>query len=274
MTDATPVTRQAVIHALAAALEPLPFVDAMWEGGAAAFQRLDKWSDVDLYVVAADDQVPETFRVVEDALASLSPIRHKYEPAWPPESGIAQAFYRLERASEFLLVDLAVLKRSAPDKFLEPELHGQAIFAFNKRDSVQTPPLDMDAFVRKLFERRDRLVMRVALFESFVSKELHRRNALGALEAYQRIVLDSLVQVLRMHYHPAHYTFNVRYVPFELPPDVVRRLEGLSYVRSPDDLSEMCRKAVEWFRETAAAVSEAEVRQRLGDARVGADRRT
>jgi predicted nucleotidyltransferase len=263
MPDAQPVNREAILHALVAALEPLPFVDAMWEGGAAAFDRLDEWSDIDLYVVSADDKVEETLRTVEAALGALSPIRRKYEPVWPAESGIAQAFYRLEDASEYLLVDLAVLRRSAPDKFLEPELHGRAIFSFNKGDEVRLPPLDVDGFVRKVLERRDRLALRMALFGPLVSKELHRHNWLGALDAYQRIVLDSLVQVLRMRHYPAHYSFSVRYVYFELPPGVVRRLEVLSFVRSPEELPEMCRKAIEWFREEVSSVTEDLIRLRM-----------
>ncbi len=269
MPDAPKVTREAILGALTQALQPLPFVDALWEGGAAAFNRLDEWSDVDLYVVCADDRVPETFRAIEGALTRLSPIQRKYEPMWPPESGIAQAFYRLEWASEFLLVDLAVLKRSAPDKFLEPELHGQAVFAFNKGDAVIMPHLDVDGFVAKLLERRDRLIARVELFGPFLTKEIRRGSSLAALEAYQRILLDALIQVLRMRYHPAHYAFNVRYVPFELPPEVVRKLEGLSYVGSLEDLPEKGRHVMEWFRETVGLVKEAEVRDRLRAAAAG-----
>jgi len=266
MPEAHPVTREGILHALVVALQPLPFVDAMWEGGAAAYDRLDAWSDIDLYIVAADDRIADTFRAVEDALTALSPIRRKYEPAWPPDSGIAQAFYRLERTSEYLLVDLAVLKRSAPDKFLEPEMHGRALFAFNKGDAVSVPSLDADALVKKLLERRDRLSARIALFGPFVSKELARRNGLGALEAYQRVVLDSLIQVLQMRYAPAHHGFNVRYARYEFPPGVVARLEDLSYVRSPDELPEKARAAVEWFREAAAAVTEAAIRSRVRSA--------
>ena len=262
MPDAQPTNREAILQALTASLEPLPFVDAMWEGGAAAFDRLDEWSDTDLYVVAADNKIAETLQAVDDALRRLSPVQQKYEPIWPPESGIAQVFYRLERASEYLLVDLAVLKRSAPDKFLEPALHGRAIFFFNK-GGLTLPPLDVDGFVKKLLERRDRLAQRMALFGPFVSKELHRRNWLGALEAYHRIVLDSLIQVLRMRHYPAHSQFSVRYVYYELPPDTVRRLEALSFVRSQEELPDLYREAVEWFGEEVAGVTEEEVRSRL-----------
>ncbi len=266
MPDAALLGRQEILDALTSALEPLPFVDAMWEGGAAAFDRLDKWSDIDLYVVAADDRVAETFRAIEETLARLSPIQRKYEPTWPPESGIAQAFYRLKRASEYLLVDLAVLKRSAPDQFLEPELHGQARFSFNKGGAVRAPPLDVEAFTAKVLERRDRLLLRMDLFGPFLSKELHRRNWLGALDAYEKIFLESLAQALRMRYAPVHYGFSVRYAVYDLPPEAVRRLQDLSYVRSPDELEEKSRIAADWFRETMAVVTAERVRAQVRDA--------
>lgn len=266
MPDAHPVTRNAIVRALTAALEPLPWVDAFWEGGSAAFGRLDAYSDIDLYAVVADDKVADAFRAIEEALTDLSPIQLKYEPAWPPESGTAQAFYRLERASEYLLVDLAVFQRSASDKYLEPELHGRAVFAFNKGGAVEVPTLERDAFVAKLLERRDRLRRRVELFSPFVSKELLRKNAIGALEAYQRIVLDSLVQVLWMEHHPVHYAFGMRYLTYELPREVVSRLERLSYVARSGDLAAKCREGLDWFRETADRVTEEGVRSRIASA--------
>lgn len=266
MPEPVLLTREEILDALTSALEPLPFVDAMWEGGAAAFDRLDEWSDIDLYVIAADDRVAETFRAIEDALNRLSPVRLKYEPVWPPESGIAQAFYRLEWASEYLLVDLAVLTRSAPDKFLETEIHGQPRFAFNKGDTLRVPHLDVEAFTTKVLQRRERLLLRMDLFGPFLSKELRRRNWLGALDAYEKIVLDSLAQALRMRYAPAHYGFSIRYAVYDLPPEAVHRLQDLSYVRSPEELEEKSRVAEAWFRETMAAVTPDGVRAQLREA--------
>lgn len=176
----------------------MPYVDAFWEAGAAAFHLIDEWSDLDLYAVVAEDKLDETFGVVEEALRRLSPIRRKFVPVWPPESGTAQAFYRLENASEYLLVDLAVFRRSAQDKFLEPELHGEAVFLFNKGDAVKAPSLDAEEVVSKLLERRDKLVVGMELFGPFVLKEIRRRNWLEALDFYRALVIDALVQILRM----------------------------------------------------------------------------
>lgn len=263
MPEPDPITRDVIVRALAAALEPLSWVDALWEGGSAAFGRADAWSDADLYVVVEDDKLEEAFRVVEGALTRLSPIRTKYQPLWSLESGTAQAFYRLERATEYLLIDLAVFKRSARDKYLEPELHGQAIFAFNKGGRVTIPSLDTDAFVAKLLERRDRLRLRVELFAPFVTKELLRGNALAALEGYDRVVLDALVQVLWMRYRPAHYAFGRKYAHVELPREVAARLEHLSFVAGREELADQCREAVAWFREVVPEITETGVRSAL-----------
>src|SRR5512145_3347859 len=59
------VDRQALLATLGSALHPLPYVQAMWEGGAAALGRVDRWSDVDLQVATDDDQVDQVFPVVE-----------------------------------------------------------------------------------------------------------------------------------------------------------------------------------------------------------------
>ena len=49
------VTREVIVETLACSLEPLNFVYAFWEGGAAAFNRVDEWSDIDLFIVVDDD---------------------------------------------------------------------------------------------------------------------------------------------------------------------------------------------------------------------------
>ena len=75
-----PLTRQEIITALVRGLEPLEFVNAMWEGGSAAFNRLDQWSDIDLQFDVADDKVEETFQavqaVLERALAHRPALPH------------------------------------------------------------------------------------------------------------------------------------------------------------------------------------------------------
>ena len=266
MAKETPLTRDSIIRALTSELQPLPSVHAFWEAGAAAFNRIDEWSDIDLYIVVEDAvAVSEAFIIVEKTLTALSPIQIKHEVSWPPASGVFQKFYRLEGTSEFLLVDLAVMTLSAPDKFLGPQIHGDAVFLFNKKGSVRALPVDHEAFVRGLLERRRRLTERMELFGPFVPKEVHRGNWLEALEFYRGVVLQSLVEALRMQYGPVHYDFRVRYVYRELPPNVLRRLERLAFVKDPDELAAKYPQALVWFREAIEAVDERHVRRQIFD---------
>ena len=66
------LTRDIIIQTLVDALKPIEYVLAFWEGGAAAFNRVDEWSDIDLYLVVDDKKVDETFVAFEKALKSLS----------------------------------------------------------------------------------------------------------------------------------------------------------------------------------------------------------
>jgi len=255
------LSRESIVQVMTEALEPLSYVHAFWEAGATAFNRIDEWSDIDLYIVVDDDKVPTTFQVVEQALTRLSPIQLTHEVTWPPASGVSQKFYRLDKVSEFLLVDIAVMTLGAPDKFLVREIHGDAVFLFNKQDSVQIPPLDSEAFIRGLLERRRRLRERVELFGPFVQKEILRGNKLEALEFYRALVIQSLVEALRMRYGPMHYDFRMRYVYRELPPDVVRRLETLAFVKDLEDLAAKYLEARAWFDKAIEEIDETQIRR-------------
>jgi predicted nucleotidyltransferase len=253
------LTRAQIIQALVNAFKPLDYTHAFYEGGAAAFNRVDEWSDIDLYLVVDDDKVDEAFLAFEKTLKSLSAMKQKYEIPHSPFPGVYQAFYRLEDTSEYLPIDLAVLTLSSPDKFLEPEIHGKVVFHFNKPDKVRCSPLDKSALTKKVLERLERLKARFAMFNNFVQKEINRKNYLEALDLYHLLTLATLVEALRMKHNPVHYDFKMRYVHYELPQDVVQRLEDLYFVKNKEDLQKKYREAVEWFHKLVSAIDEENV---------------
>ncbi len=248
------LSRETITCTLADSLKPLGFVHAFYEGGAVAFDRVDEWSDLDLYFVVDDDKVADTFQVVEKVLESLSPIKQKYDmpqSGWP---GIFQAFYKLEKASDFLIIDLAVLQLSCPDKLLEPEIHGNNVFYFNKNYVVKMPRLDKKAFAEKLRARFERMKARYDMFNGFVQKEINRGNSLEAIDLYHNLILGMLVEALRIKHNPVHYDFKMRYVHYELPSEVVERLVNLHFVKNMDDLQEKYHEAKEWFLKTMSEI--------------------
>lgn len=245
------VTRDAVITTLVDALKPLEYVHAFYESGAIAFNRIDEWSDIDLYLVVDDEKVDDAFGAVEAALRSLSPIKQKFAVPRLPWPGVAQAFYRLEQASEYLLIDLAVIKLSGPEKFLAPQIHGKAVFYFNKSDEVDVPILDQEELAKNLKQRLARVKDRFAMFNVFVQKEINRGNYLEALVLYHNITLGSVVDVLRIKYSPFHHDFKTRYLKYELPTQITERLEQLYFVTGEEDLTNKYQEATKWFNEVA-----------------------
>jgi hypothetical protein len=257
------VNRDRVVRALVEALEPLEYVNALWEGGAVAFDRLDRWSDIDVCVDAQDERVRDVFPVVERALEALTAIDLKYDVPGVSTHGYVQAFYRLKGAPRTMLVDLAVFRHSEPNKLLEPEIHGASRFHFNKGGGVEIPALDKRAFLERLKTRLARLNLRFEIFSCNVEKEIERGNWLEAVDLYHRLVLGSLTESLRMRYNPVHYDFGSRYLHYELPPEVVGRLVALHFVSDEADLRGKVAEAEGWFRDTVAGISPESLRTSL-----------
>jgi predicted nucleotidyltransferase len=250
------------VKALVEALEPLEYVHALWEGGAVGFGRLDEWSDIDVCVDVEDERVEEVFKVVEKTLESLSPVESAFEVPSAPH-GHAQKFYRLEKTSKYMIVDLAVMKHSAKDKFLEEERHGKAVFHFNKDDAVKVPSLESDELMEDLKSRFEKTKNKFDMFQIFVQKELNRGNLIEAIEIYQRFILESLVHALRIIHKPVRHEYRTRYVHYDFPPDVLDKLEELYFVKDGKDLKAKYETATQWFLDTVRVMDYEDVERGL-----------
>jgi hypothetical protein len=251
------VDREELIAAIGSAVVTLPGVLAMWEAGSRAFDRADAWSDLDLYVLVEDDAVESVVAAIDEALDAAAGIRVRHRIPEPTSHGHAQLFYSLQAASPYLVVDLVVLRRSVPEWFLEQERNGEPDVVFDRTGLVSATELDRDRFAAATAERRRVLVERFEIFQPFVSKEVHRGNALGAIAAYHAITLRPLIDVLGMLHVPERYDFGAHYAHLDYPPDVVARLERLSYPTSIEEVEVLRAEAEAWFREVVAALGDA-----------------
>jgi predicted nucleotidyltransferase len=250
MLDLNRLSKNQILTALNDALEPLDYTYACWEGGAAAFGRVDEWSDLDILVDVADEHVQDTLQVIEETLTKLSPIEVKYEVPQPSWHGHSQVFYRMQDTSKFLLIDLVVIKHSNPNKFLQPELHGKAIIYFDKSDVIQNRPLNQQELALKLKDRLEALKVSFDLFQILTIKELYRGNLIEALNFYHNFTLRPLVEVLRIPHEPTRHSFYTRYIYYDMPAEVLERLESLYFIADGDDLWAKRQIAEDWFYET------------------------
>lgn len=244
----TKLEREAILKSIREQTEPLEYFQCMWEGGAAAFDRVDEWSDIDLQLAVDDDKVDQAVEVVEKTLEMLGHVEKRFVLPQPTYHGHWQAFYRLEKTSPFLLIDLVIMKKSSVNRFSEPEIHGKARIRYDKIGFLKTSPLDQEALSRRLEARKTSLRSSFELFQPFVLKELNRQNYVEALAYYNSVTLRPLIELLRIKYCAPRHDFYTRYLYYDLPVDVARRLERFFYISDPSDLRVKHQGAIEWIR--------------------------
>jgi hypothetical protein len=241
--------RDEIVAAVRAAVEPREDVLAMWEAGSAAWGREDAYSDVDLQLLVEDDAVAATVAVVDRALAMLSPIDIRFEAPRPTWHGHEQVFYRLRRAGEYRLVDLAVMRRSAPHQLNERERHGNRRIAFDKTGAAATIDLDRAAHADRVAERLAQLSLSFPLFQGLARKEALRANPIGAIAFYYSHTLQPLLTLLRIRHCPERFDFGPRYAKLDLPSALLQRIEPLWFVASLDEITEKQASAERLFDE-------------------------
>ena len=249
------ITREEIIRHLTATFEPLDQVYAMWEGGAAANNRIDEWSDIDLQVDVADDFADAAMQLAETALQELSPIANKYVIPQPTWHGHLQTFFLLDNTSPYLQVDLVVLKHSHPNKFIETEIHGHPVIHFDKSQVVNPAPLDVNEMADKILDRLENLKSSFEMFQVLTEKEIHRGNFIEAISFYYSFTLRPLIEVLRIIYKPWQYNFYTRYIYYDFPPEIIKTLEALYCVDNSEHLLDQQAQAVKLFREFGSQIS-------------------
>jgi hypothetical protein len=231
------VDRGQLTGVLQQTLQQLENVDAAWEGGSAAFDNDDEWSDI--------DALDATFATVEGALGALSPIALRYDV--PGTAGFAQRFYRLRDAGEFLVVDLVLIRRSDPLLFREVELHGRGRVWFDRRGVLVASHLDAASDAEQARARVPVLAASFEMFQHIVTKERLRGHATDALMFYHAMTWRPLVEALRLLHCPERRIFGPRYLERDLPADICRRVQALAFVRDLDDLAAKHDEARCWF---------------------------
>ncbi|HYG57937.1 MAG TPA: hypothetical protein VD902_07705, partial [Symbiobacteriaceae bacterium] len=174
-----------------------------------------------------------------------------------------QAFYRLQDAGPYLLVDFVVLEEKHPSRFLEPEMHGTPTIYFDRKGLIGPAATDVADFAAKLQKRLPLLEVPAEMFHAFVDKEVRRGRELDALHFYQGLLLNRLVETLRIRYSPWRYNFGMRYLWRDLPHETYAALCALAYVKDMAELPAKKAQAMDLLRRTLAEVRELDLADHL-----------
>jgi hypothetical protein len=207
----------------------------VFEGGSAATGRADRYSDIDLCLVAAPALNDALFEAVEAAVGNAAAITHTWKVADAPWPGFAQRFYLLEPAPRFFFVDCCILEPDTAKTFLERERHGEALVYYDRRDTLRPTPLDRGAFAARLRKRFDQVQSAWPFYLLLVRKELARGRPLDA-HAFYSTTLRLLVELAGMRHRPERFDFGWRYLHHDLPADLQSALQRWLYVDGPESI--------------------------------------
>jgi hypothetical protein len=245
------ISRQRIIDALSSDLKRGAFIRAAWLGGSDSSGRADQWSDVDIQLIVEDNHVEEAFDAVHKALEALSPIDLVYRFPTPTWHGHEQEMIRLRDASPFAVVDLVVMNRSNPNRFLEAERHGHPLVLFDHDDLVRAQSLDWVEHAAKLRKRLHALRLQFEFGQVEVRKAALRGAVIEAAYLYQALCVRPLVELLRMRYCPERFDYGPRYLDRDLPDHARAALEALALPPSIEALERLQDEIETLFRRNA-----------------------
>jgi predicted nucleotidyltransferase len=239
LSELSNIQRTQLLAYMQALLESHPHVYALWLEGADARNKVDEFSDIDLWLDVEDGHEENVLQMLEHHLQNFASLDMVYKkPAFHPH--IKQWFFHFANTSEFLILDVCV------------QSHSREI-AFGPGDSVKVL-FDKEQVIRfenigrtNLVEQAKEIQAEVALYKIWVLKAIRRGHWLEATSYYHECILGPLSKVLRLEYTPHKAEYAFKHSDEDLPNDVVVRLGTLTKVTSWKELGVNLEQAVVWL---------------------------
>ncbi len=221
-------------------------VIAVWESGSAATGYLDEYSDMDIAVICEDNAVEQLFRELDGFLEENFGIERRFripEPAW---HCFSQCFYKIGDTPELFYLDIALIKRSIPDKFTDIDRHGKAVLWFEKEKMLDPEPTDKNE-IRK---RAQRLYWMATEADFITVAELKKAIMRGIytesfMNYYQ--LIRNLAVLLNLKYRTAKADFGLRYAFRDYPAEEYEFIENALKVSSLNDIQNKLDSVMDKF---------------------------
>ena len=246
--------RDELIRILTDAARSEPEILALWEGGSAAFGRVDHLSDADLHVIVTAGQVERAITAMRTTLSDRWTIAREYQRR--TDEGDSEFFWQLEGVPPLNFVDMVFTESPEDGVSIDRGRHPFPLVHLDKCGciAVTSEPAD---------ERRARLQKRVSQIAEFhwglkidlIRKHIRRGSTLHAFDAYQTHLIRPLVELLRIKHCPERSSDHLAYVQWDLPTEITARLEPLVMVSTLSDLEKSLPIVDEWTKDLIRELS-------------------
>jgi hypothetical protein len=236
------INRNQIIESIKKGLINDSRVYAFWLEGADAHNRVDKYSDIDIWLDVEDDGIDKIIKKLKLILVKISPIDFEYEKNHPHPK-IRQIFFHLKGSSEFLIIDVCIQKHSREFWYTHEFVDEKAKIIFEKEKVVKYHCLNRKEFEKNLKDSVNKIEKRYLFFQAWIKKAAKRNNFLEALEYYYKYCLEPLVELLRIRWSPTKKDFNLKDIKKDLPKNIIAELEDLYKINSISEINIKLKKA-------------------------------
>jgi len=210
------------------------YVYAMWLEGADGLNKVDEYSDLDIWF-DVEDSMRNSF--IEELVSKLSELGRIDSRMNKVTSEIFQSNIHLENTSEFLTIDLAA-QNDSRDRyatcFIKGSITEVPLIIFDRNDiiSFKEPDLVDRDLLKKVYEEKKNRILQY----SRVTKYIKRNQFIECFMEYDKQIVKPIVTIARIIYTPEIYDYELCHISRHLPKDVVEKIEQLYKVSSFDDI--------------------------------------
>jgi len=230
------IDRKLILNILSELLQSVVYVNALWLEGADSLNKVDEFSDIDLWIDVNDGFEDKSIKFVRQELLKIGPLDFEFETKHPHPK-IRQIFFHLKDTPKYMIIDMCLQSHSR-DFWFTKEMEGEeAVVLFDKKNVIRFLPLNKAEFNKKLEQRKEYLLKKYQIMKIDVEKELERNDYLGALNFYlplTRVFID----LLRIEHSPTKHEFGLKHSKRDFPENVQKILINVLSFNTVSDLKE------------------------------------
>lgn len=234
--------RREIIDKLRNALEKNSSVFAFFLEGSDAHGTVDEYSDIDIHLVIDGENFESVSRSIEEALPNID-LRLPHM-----QTGYAgpKMLYHVEGTPKFLIIDVTLQSYS---DLMKVRARGKSML-FDKKGVLESEQEATDNEKKDTLSRIEDIETRIPLRMMCLERNLKRNNYLDTLQTYHKLILDKLIEALRLLYCPQWPDIGLKHAMVDLPVEIVKDIEDLYRVSSIEEIQEKSKKADELLKKT------------------------
>ena len=183
----------------------------IWEGGSAATKSLDPYSDLDLMLVAEQNDIETIYDEIDTFFYNHYGIIESLrmpEPAW---HGFSQKFYYLDQTESYFYIDLCILPPHIKDRFTATDRHGVGVIWKDTINFINPKPSNQDEVNQRAKKFYNQTKEGAFVLRLEIEKALLRNNYLDSFHFMYSFMMRYLVPLLNIEHRIERVDFGIRY---------------------------------------------------------------